>query len=270
MKLSDSPGEASVFELKGSVLTVMVLYVKETNPDLLYPQLKKKIGPARSFFNNAPILIDLKAVSEGAQLQLDFLVLTTFLRGLGLVPVGVRAAVETVAQRVLDAGLGVLPPATREKHVTPQEEEKVIEPVPDPVVVPESVAEPELVPEQKIENMSVPTMVIKQPVRSGQQVVAHDGDLIIMASVNAGAEVVASGNIHVYGALRGRAMAGVHGNADARVFCLQCNPELVAVTDAYVVNDSLESQVINHTVMISRGENGLDFDVLGAFEPQRG
>jgi septum site-determining protein MinC len=278
MKLSDTSGEASVFELKGSVLTVMVLYVKETNPDLLYPQLKKKIGPARSFFNNAPILIDLKAVPEGEQLRLDFLVLTTFLRGLGLVPVGVRAAAETVEQRVLDAGLGVLPPATREKHVAPQEEEQVIEPVPDepverepkPEPAAEPVAEPAPDPKQTPEVTAAPTMVIRQPVRSGQQVVAQEGDLIILASVNAGAEVVASGNIHVYGALRGRAMAGVHGDADARVFCLQCNPELVAVTDAYVVNDSLESRVINHTVMISRGENGLEFDVLGAFEPQRG
>jgi septum site-determining protein MinC len=93
---------------------------------------------------------------------------------------------------------------------------------------------------------------------------------VILASVNAGAEVVASGNIHVYGALRGRAMAGVHGNADARVFCLQCNPELVAVADAYVVNDSLENRVVNRSVMISRGKKGLEFEVLGSFDPHRG
>ena len=175
-----------------------------------------------------PVLVDLKGVPEEEQLRLDFLVLTTFLRGLGLVPVGVRAAADQVNQRVLDAGLGVLPPAKIEKNVaTPDEEpviEYVIEPIPDPPVEP--VTEAEAAPESApaAESKVVPTMVVSLPVRSGQQVVAQDGDLVILSSVNAGAEVVASGNIHVYGALRGRAMAGVHGNVDARVFCLQCNP----------------------------------------------
>jgi septum site-determining protein MinC len=268
MKASDSSSEASVFELKGSVLTVMVLYLRETDPDLLYPQLKKKIGPARSFFNNAPLLIDLKAVIEEEQMRLDFLVLTTFLRGLGLVPVGVRAAADGVAQRVLDAGLGVLPPAKIEKAIDVSTEEpmveQAIEPIPDPPAEPDPLLEPPLLEKR------VPAKVITQTVRSGQQVVAQDGDLIILSSVNAGAEVVAGGNIHVYGALRGRAMAGVHGDAGARIFSLQCNPELVAVADAYMVNDSLESRLLNRCVMITRGSKGLQFEVLGTFDPHHG
>ena len=73
MKASDSAAETAVFELKGSVLTVMVLYIRETDPELLYPQLKKKIGPARSFFNNAPLLIDLKSLTDEEQVALDIL-----------------------------------------------------------------------------------------------------------------------------------------------------------------------------------------------------
>lgn len=264
MKASDVTGESAVFELKGSVLTVMVLYIRETDPELLYPQLKKKIGPARSFFNNAPLLIDLKSLSEEEQARLDFLVLTTFLRGLGLVPVGVRSAGPAVVQRVLDAGLGVLPAAKVEKNVAAKDAEAVVEhpvePIPDAVAEPQPPAPPQ----------RVPAMVISQPVRSGQQVVASEGDLIVLASVNAGAEVVAAGNIHVYGALRGRAMAGVHGDAKARVFALQCNPELVAVADAYVVNDSLEQRLVNRCVMISRGGKGLQFEVMGIFDPHHG
>lgn len=267
MKASDASGETSVFELKGSVLTVMVLYVRETDPDLLYPQLKKKIGPARSFFNNAPLLIDLKSLADEEQLRLDFLVLTTFLRGLGLVPVGVRSAAAGVVQRVLDAGLGVLPAAKVEKNVAARDAEAVaehpVEPIPDPVAEPEQ-------PTPADKASRAPAMVITQPVRSGQQVVAQEGDLIVLASVNAGAEVVAAGNIHVYGALRGRAMAGVHGDAAARVFALQCNPELVAVADAYVVNDSLEQRVVNRCVMISRSGKGLQFEVMGIFDPHHG
>lgn len=261
MKASDVTGESAIFELKGSVLTVMVLYIRETDPELLYPQLKKKIGPARSFFNNAPLLIDLKALDEEEQPRLDFLVLTTFLRGLGLVPVGVRSAGPAVVQRVLDAGLGVLPAVKMEKNLAAKDAEAVVEhpvePIPDAVAEPQPPAPP----------ARVPAMVITQPVRSGQQVVAPEGDLIVLASVNAGAEVVAVGNIHVYGALRGRAMAGVHGDAKARVFALQCNPELVAVADAYVVNDSLEQRLVNRCVMISRGGKGLQFEVMGIFDP---
>lgn len=267
MKASDSATETAVFELKGSVLTVMVLYIRETDPELLYPQLKKKIGPARSFFNNAPLLIDLKSLADEDQMALDILVLTTFLRGLGLVPVGVRSAAPGMVQRVLDAGLGVLPPAKVEKNVAARDEEAVVEhpvePIPDPPAAPEQVPQPDKAPR-------APAMVITQPVRSGQQVVAQEGDLIVLASVNAGAEVVAAGNIHVYGALRGRAMAGVHGDATARVFALQCNPELVAIADAYVVNDSLEQRVVNRCVMVSRGSKGLQFEVMGIFDAHHG
>ena len=131
MKVSDTSTEAPVFELKGSVLTVMVLYIRQTDPDLLYPQLKKKLGPARSFFNNAPVLIDLKTVAEEDQPSLDFLVLSTFLRGLGLVPVGVRGCTDIVADRVLAAGLGLLPAAKMEKTMAPSEEETAVE-VPEP------------------------------------------------------------------------------------------------------------------------------------------
>ena len=264
MKASDVTGESAVFELKGSVLTVMVLYIRETDPELLYPQLKKKIGPARSFFNNAPLLIDLKALDEEEQPRLDFLVLTTFLRGLGLIPVGVRSVGSAVVQRVLDAGLGVLPAAKVEKNVAAKDAEAVVEHPVEPI--PDAVTEPQP-PAQPAPPARVPAMVITLPVRSGQQVVAPEGDLIVLASVNAGAEVVAAGNIHVYGALRGRAMAGVHGDAKARVFALQCNPELVAVADAYVVNDSLEQRLVNRCVMISRGGKGLQFEVMGIFDP---
>jgi septum site-determining protein MinC len=266
MKVSDTSAEASAFELKGSVLTVMVLHLRQTDPNLLYPQLKKKLGPARSFFNNAPVLIDLKAVAEEEQPALDFLVLGTFLRGLGLVPVGVRGCTDIVTDRALAAGLGLLPVAKTEKTV-PQPELDI--PVTEPELPPQpSVAEP---PEAAQPTpIQAATMIVTQPVRSGQQVVAEHGDLVVLSSVNAGAEVIASGNIHVYGALRGRAMAGVHGDSTARIFSLQCNPELVAVADAYVVNDLLNRAVINQSVIISHSQGGLRFEILGTFSPYHG
>jgi septum site-determining protein MinC len=79
----------------------------------------------------------------------------------------------------------------------------------------------------------VPTLVIDKPLRSGQQVYAKGGDLIVLAAVNAGAEVIADGNIHVYGPLRGKAVAGSRGNVDARIFSTCLEPELIAIAGVY-------------------------------------
>jgi len=262
MKTSDTSTHPPIFELKGSVLTVMVLHVRETNPELLYPQLEKKIGPARSFFANAPLVIDLKAVAEEEQLALNLQYLTGFLRGLGLAPVGVRGQSAAVAERALAAGLGLLATPKTEKAVDP--EEKLAATAPEPAAATQPSAAPTQEPPTPAR---AATMVIAHPVRSGQQVVAPDGDLVILSSVNAGAEVIAAGNIHIYGALRGRAMAGVHGDVSARVFSLQCNPELVAVAGEYVVNDLLDRAVLNQSVIVTHGRGGLRFEVLGDFRP---
>jgi septum site-determining protein MinC len=109
--------------------------------------------------------------------------------------------------------------------------------------------------------------VITHPIRSGQQIVAPHGDLVILSSVNAGAEVLAAGNIHVYGTLRGRALAGTGGDTSARIFSLQCNPELVAVAGEYVVNEMLDKRFLNQSVIISLEENGLKFKAIGTFTP---
>lgn len=291
MKSADT-ADTAIFELKGSVLTVMVLHLKSANPDLLYPMLQKKIGPARSFFNNAPLLIDLKALSEYEQLSLDFLVLSTFMRGLGLVPVAVRCCTEMVVDKALSAGLGILPAGGVEKKIRLADDKESeamagAEPLTTSVSAVAEAGQTSAVKEETVLVSAPPqetvasepqtkavvppvrsaTMVITQPVRSGQQIVAAEGDLILLSSVNPGAEVVAAGNIHVYGPLRGRALAGVHGNTEARVFSLLCNPELVAVADAYVVNDLLDRHVCNRSVIISHRQGQLDFRVLGTFDP---
>ncbi len=258
----DTATKTPVFELKGSVMTILVLHIKETNAACLYPQLEKKMGKARPFFKSAPVLIDLSAVEPEGQEVLDFMFLAETLRKLGLVPVGVRGSVESQSERVLLAGLGLLPSIKTEKTVLASTEEQVSESVPN-----EEKSQPESSddgPSQAGKLAS--TKVITLPVRSGQQVFAPEGDLIILSSVNAGAEVLAAGNIHVYGALRGRAMAGIHGDTTARIMSLQCNPELVAVAGEYVVNELLDETLLNHSVMISLEDGRLKFAVVGSFK----
>lgn len=262
MKQSDTSTAAPVFELKGSVLTVLVLHIRETDAGSLYPKLEKKIGQARSFFASAPILIDLCAVDEEGQAALDFVFLADTLRNLGVVPVGVRGAAPCHSERVLQAGMGLLPSVKTEKTVASSVETPSAAPEP-----PERTSQPEPTAVTNPVGKVATTKMVTQPVRSGQQVFAPDGDLVILSSVNAGAEVLAAGNIHVYGALRGRAMAGINGDVNARIFSLQCNAELVAVAGEYVVNESLGQSVINQSVMISLKDGGLNFQVIGSFNP---
>lgn len=255
--------DRTVFELKGSVLTILVLHLKEVDANRLYPQLEKKIGQARSFFTNAPVLIDMSALDEERQRQLDVIFFATQLRSLGLVPVGVRGCADSLNARVLQAGLGLLPAVRAEKtvaayentsatdHDSPQEKQ--------PATPSDSVKE--------VSPDVIGTKVITQPVRSGQQVFAPQGDLIILSSVNAGAEVLAAGNIHVYGALRGRALAGINGDAKARIFSLQCNPELIAIAGEYRVNESLDERLLNQSVVVLLKDGRLKFEKIGYFNP---
>jgi septum site-determining protein MinC len=263
MKPIDTSTTLPVFELKGSVLTIIVLHIKETDSDRLYPQLEKKIGQGRSFFKNAPVLIDLSGVGEEGQAALDFMFLADTLRKLGLVPVGVRGGAAYQNERVLHAGLGVLPAIKTERTATTSADRQSSEDLGSQ----ETKNHPESSKIVTNQVSTAATKVITHPVRSGQQVFAPQGDLVILSSVNAGAEVLAAGNIHVYGALRGRAMAGINGDVTARIFSLQCNAELVAVAGEYLVNESLSEDVVNQSVMISLKDGGLDFQVIGSSNP---
>ena len=244
-------------------MTILVLHIKETDGDRLSAQLEKKMNQARSFFNSAPVLIDLSAVDEKEQAALDFIFLAQTLRRLGMVPVGIRGSAACHNDRVLQAGLGLLPKLKTEKTVEAPAAGQALEAL---TTTQEQMSElPEKVADQAVK--IAPTKVVTTPVRSGQQVFAPEGDLIILSSVNAGSEVLAAGNIHIYGALRGRAMAGIHGDTKARIFSLQCNPELVAVAGEYVVNELLDATLLNHSVLISLADGSLQFDVVGSFNP---
>jgi len=86
---------------------------------------------------------------------------------------------------------------------------------------------------------AAPTLMLRQPVRGGQVVYAERCDAVVLSSVNSGGELIADGNIHVYGALRGRALAGAHGNANARIFCTNLQADLVSIAGTYLRADEL-------------------------------
>lgn len=209
----------SVFELKGSMLALTILELTANDPDRLNVQLAEKVEQAPQFFQDAPIILALDKYPEGAQpLDLASLLSTCRQHGLRALAVRTESPEHIAAANLLD--IAVLAPSNARERplaITPAAAQ-VVEPV-----------EPEL----------MPAKIITQPVRSGQQIYAKNSDLIVLAAVSAGAELLADGNIHVYGPLRGRALAGINGNLDARIFCQQLGAELLSIAGQYKVAEDL-------------------------------
>ncbi len=206
----------SAVELKGTVFTLPVLKLHSIDLNAIEHELKVHLARGLNFFRHAPLVIDLQAVERQAA-ELDFRAIKELLQRLQLFTVGVRNVAPPVADKAVAAGLAVLKGGvTKEKA---EEKRGEIEP---PVAT---------------EVLRRRTRVVHQPVRSGQQIYAKGGDLIILSSVNVGAEVIADGNIHVYGSLRGRAFAGVAEDTEARIFAQSMEPELAAIAGNYQVFD---------------------------------
>lgn len=213
---SPKSNEAAV-ELKGSVFTLPVLRVSCTDLRSIEQDLGERLAQAVTFFQNAPIVIDLERVGHPSS-ALDLVGLVAILRNKKLIPVGVRNAAPHQAEAAIAAGLAVLRGGSTAKAA------------PEPAVVTSPKPAAPVARETKF---------ITQAVRSGQKIHAPHGDLVVLAQVNAGAEIVASGNIHVYGTLRGRALAGVNGDASARIVCQHMEAELVAIAGQFRVFEDI-------------------------------
>lgn len=236
------------FQLKGSAITVVVLAVIRYEPKSLLAELKEKVVQAPQFFNNSPVLINLDRLENPEDLK-KIGDLLTICRELDLQPLGFSGVPEVLLAAVTKTGLAVLPtPSERALKLPKQDaapQATVIERVVETVV--ETVIEERLVQRQ--------SKVITRPVRSGQQIYAEGADLIVLAQVSEGAEVLADGHIHIYGSLRGRALAGVKGDETARIFCQQMEAELVSVAGNFVLQDSLPKELLKKPVQISlKGE----------------
>lgn len=205
----------TAFQLKGGLFTLTTLQI--FNPDIvmLKQQLLNKIQQAPSFFLNAPIVLDFKIANQP---NVDFAELKSMLREINLIPIGIRNATTEQSVAAMQVGFAIL-----RDTPNPRDKDKLM-----------NTAQP--IPK------SPNSKIITTPVRSGQQIYAPDGDLIVINHVSPGAELIADGSIHVYGALRGRALAGVNGNQEARIFCTSLEAELVSVAGNYKISEDIEKQ----------------------------
>ena len=213
------------FELKDTRLSLVTVALKQGDPARLADELRQRLAETPNFFDDDAVVLDIAALAD-MDASLDFAELVRVLRAHRTVPVMVLGGSAAQMAAALDAGLAAAPepvPAakarTRTVEVEVIREVEVVREVPVEVQV--EVPTP------------VPTLVVDKPLRSGQQVYAKGGDVIVLGAVNPGAEVIADGNVHVYGPLRGKAVAGSKGNVDARIFTTCLEPELVAIAGVY-------------------------------------
>lgn len=236
------------FQLKGSVVTTVLLEIQTLSLESIVAQLTEKIEQVPHFFNQAPIIIDLSKLEQDVPLD-AFDLLIDSLTALGLGVIGWRCDQENKPSWYASAKIPMLPASKARPIVVPEP----VHAVASPDVVIKTVVEERLVPQS--------TKVITKPIRSGQQVYA-EGDLIILTQVSAGAEVLADGNIHVYGALRGRALAGVKGDTEARIFCKSLEAELVSIAGNFMLSDALRKMIWKEPAQIVLIDDSLEIAPL--------
>ncbi|WP_041447588.1 septum site-determining protein MinC [Thiocystis violascens] len=239
------------FELKAASFTLPIIRLIDSDIDAVAIRLGAKVEQAPDFFHNTPVVIDLSDFpSDAGTVGLPLLV--GLLRGYGMIPFGVRggnqeqnAAAEALELAILRdsyvrAGKSAANANSPESDAGTELEAQQLQPRSSGV----SKGEP---PTRKANTGS---MVVARPVRSGQRVYASGGDLSIIAAVSSGAELMADGNIHVYGPLRGRALAGMNGNLDARIFCQDLQAELVSIAGHYRVSENIPAEMRGFPVQI--------------------
>ena len=208
--------------------------------------LEQKRDEAPQFFMQSPLIIDGSELSGNA-LDLDFGALKEGLLALGFIPVGLRNFPEAANKLIRSSGWAIMR-AQQAPSNTADTADTKSEPVEEKTVQAESKSE-NTNPESQVAPIKS-AMTVDRPVRSGQQIYAANADMTVLAPTSAGSEIMADGSIHIYGALRGRVLAGAQGNESARIYCQSLQAELVAIAGRYQLLDELDTNLIGKPAMI--------------------
>ncbi|MBA2675475.1 septum site-determining protein MinC [Ramlibacter sp.] len=215
----------ATFEIKSAQLPLVALLLKSADLQRLAEELHARFGDLPDFFDQDPLVIDLAPLQPQGDTPVDFPALLALLRRYRVMPIAAKGGSTAQMEAANAAGLAAAPDTVMAAPTPARAEKKTAQP-PAAESAPQAVAAPQS------------AMVLDKPLRSGQQIYARGRDLVVMAMVNPGAEVIADGNIHVYAPLRGKAMAGARGNADARIFTLALDPELVSIAGVYRTSET--------------------------------
>lgn len=230
VRMSNTP-----IELKGSSFTLSVVHLHDAKPEVIRQALEDKIAQAPAFLQHAPVVVNVSAL-EG---PVNWPRIQQIIAETGLRVVGISGCKDELKEEIERAGLPLL---MEGKDKAPR---KAAAPEPAPVAT-----------------QVTKTRLIDAPVRSGQRIYAPNCDLIVTNHVSAGAELIADGNIHVYGMMRGRALAGAGGDKDAQIFCMHLTPELVSIAGEYWLSDQIPAEFFGKAARLLLVENALTVQPL--------
>ena len=252
-------------ELKGSVFTLSVLHIENTSPDDIFHLLQQKAKQAPKFFESAPLVINVENLASPP----DFTAIEAAITASGFIPVGITGVHnDDIRQAAKASGLAILTsrkesvvhsdvvPHTPKESIykTPSELREAAEEEP-------STSNIVNLAEQNPAESFAATKVVQGNIRSGQQIYSK-GPIVILGSVSNGAEIISDDSIHVYGSLRGRALAGAVGNNSARIFCGRLEAELISIAGHYLPSESLPAEFVGKEVQIQLSNEKIIFDKL--------
>lgn len=254
------------FEIKSAQLPLVALLLKTPDLPKVVGELLQQFGPesdSPDFFDNDGLVLDFSNIAPPSEAQ-HFVLLLKTLTSCHLKPLAFRNASEDWKSLALDSGLIEAPVEMPRNHQASGAQKTPEKLVAEPVL--QVIKE---VTREVIREVPGPaTLVIDKPLRSGQKIYARGADLVVLAMVNMGAEIVADGNIHVYAPLRGKAMAGASGNTQARIFSLCMEPELISIAGIYRTSENALAKDIQGKAAQVRlsndGQEKLLFDALNA------
>ncbi len=246
--LTAVPPGAPLFELKSASLPLLALLLKSTDCRALALQFDTRFES--DLFDGDPLVLDLSLLPDDAPTP-DFAALIALLRSHHLQPIAVRGGAAALRRSALAAGLvqadDLVVPLRSASRSGPQASEAAPPPAPEPAA------------------LAAATLIVDRPLRSGQQVYARGGDVVVLASVSDGAEVMADGSVHVYGPLRGRAIAGARGAPHARIFSTAMAPQLVSIAGTWRTTETpLPSEIVGKPAQVRLDGERLLFEPLRA------
>ena len=240
----DAAAAAPAIDLRFGQVGLMQLRIRSTDPGAILDELTGRVASAPLFFQRTGACLDLTALGRDPQLE-EMRAVMDAVRRAGMLPVGLvggSAAVESLSAAL---ELPVLAPFRSQTQVAP-----IVQPA--PIAQPAERTEP-----------GIPALIQHQPVRSGQRLYARSRDLVVTSTVGAGAEAIADGCVHVYGSLRGRAVAGARGETSARVFCQEFRAELVSIAGVFRVFETLPPELAGKPVQAWLDGDDLRFAPIG-------
>ncbi len=270
---SASGGSASggAVDIRGRSFTALSIVVPPDDLSAFLNNLSTQVERANRLFADAPVVLDLSGLETSSASEIDTALACTVaqLRALALVPVGVQGGgdvARNVARRHqlanLRGGVTVPTPAPQPARDTGDPAGNDAEEAGDGTELGPEVANAGA-SGAATAKAAPTTMIVDRPVRSGERVVAEHGDMIVTGAVGSGAEVMAAGSVHLYGSLRGRAVAGMFGDENARLFCQRLEAELVAIAGLYKLADDIPAGLRGAAVQIALAGDTLEITTLG-------